>query len=124
MKYVRHYGVSRKNQLFKQRMPEHHQPGVPPQRAQVDEQALPVSRPERLPQRGRRSQYGAVLVKHRERIAQRPAHGLHAISGNRLGLQLVQAPLGVRKLQQTRPLKKSCRLSRVGTRRVSQMYCS
>ena len=50
MKYVRHYGVSRKNQLFEQCVPEQHQPGLGPQGAQVDEQALPVPRPERIQQ--------------------------------------------------------------------------
>ena len=78
---MRHHGFSGDNQLFKQRMPEHHQPGLPPQRAQVDEQALPVPRAQRVPQGFRRLQQGAVFVEHRERIAQGPAHRAHALGG-------------------------------------------
>jgi len=95
---VRNHGFSGHNQFFHQRMAHQHQPGLAPQRAQVDEQPLPVAQAQgRLAHVGRLQQR-TVFIKHRERIAQRPAHGLHTIRGNGLGLQLVQAALGAREL--------------------------
>ena len=44
---MRNHGFSGHNQLLHQRMAYQHQPGLGPKRAQVDEQTLPVPRPER-----------------------------------------------------------------------------
>ena len=56
-------------------MAEQQQPSLGPQRAQLDEKALPVPRAQGLPQRGRRLQQGPVFIEHRERVTQRAAHG-------------------------------------------------
>ncbi len=91
------YGFSRKNQFFEQRMAEKLQPGLPPEWAQADKQLAPVPGNQGVPQWLRRQQQACILVKHRQRIAYRPAQRRNARGGDLGGLQTIEPRLGLRK---------------------------
>ena len=57
-------------------------------------------------QGGRGDEQSSILIQQRERIAQRPAPGLHPLGLHRCAVNLVHPPLGLRPMQPHQPIEK------------------
>jgi hypothetical protein len=77
-------------------------------------QLLPALVAQRIAQGLRRQQQAAVLVQHRDRIAQAPALRPTPWRAISAACSALSRCLSSGQCSQIRPLKKSCRLSRVG----------